>query len=72
MPRDVIGQSNIPQILSRELLLKLNVKSINELPRLRRLNLAIQAKDVAGGPFVSATGPARFQGGQAAVFSPHA
>lgn len=42
------------QILSRELLLKLNVRSVNELPRVEKVTLAIQAKDAAGAAYVSA------------------
>lgn len=41
------------QILSRELLLKLNVRSVNELPRLERVDLAVQAKDAGGTAYVS-------------------
>lgn len=41
------------QHLSRELLLKLNVKSVNQLPKLERVDLAIQAHDVAGQNYVS-------------------
>lgn len=40
------------QILSRELMLKLNVKNVNDLPRLERLDLAIQARDVIGENYV--------------------
>jgi ribosomal protein L5 len=40
------------RVLSRELLLKLNVRSAAELPRVDRVTLAVQARAVAGAPRV--------------------
>jgi predicted secreted protein len=44
--------------LSRELLLKLNVSSVQQLPRVRSVDLSISAKDTHGKRYVSGTAAA--------------